>query len=93
MTDHVFSVLLAETFWFRAYILPSLIKFIPAPISRILAAYWPSRNLRRGRELADYMWQLSTEIYQEKVQALNRGDEAVVEQIGKGKDIMSVLSK
>ncbi|KAK7038695.1 hypothetical protein VNI00_010579 [Paramarasmius palmivorus] len=84
-------VLLAETFLFRAYILPSLVKFIPAPISRILAAYWPSRNLRRGRELADYMWQLSTEIYQEKVQALDRGDEAVVEQIGKGKDIMSVL--
>jgi hypothetical protein len=39
------------------------------------------------------MWKLSTEIYQEKIRALNQGDETVVEQIGRGKDIMSVLSE
>ncbi|KAK7038699.1 hypothetical protein VNI00_010583 [Paramarasmius palmivorus] len=84
-------LLLSVTFWPRTYIFPWLVKLIPAPILRSLSFYWPSANLRHGRELADYMWKLSTEIYQEKIRALNQGDETVVEQIGTGKDIMSVL--
>ncbi|KAK7062544.1 hypothetical protein VNI00_000032 [Paramarasmius palmivorus] len=58
-----------------------------------LSFYWPSENLRHGRELSDYMWKLSTGIYHEKIQAFARGDDAVVQQIGRGKDIMSVLIK
>ncbi|KAI3607724.1 cytochrome p450 [Moniliophthora roreri] len=83
--------LLAVTFWSRTYVLPWLTNFIPARMLRTLSFYWPSSNLHQGRELSDYMWQLSLEIYHEKMQALNQGDQAVVEQIGKGKDIMSVL--
>lgn len=39
----------------------------------------------------DIMDFTSREIYAEKTGALARGDEAVVRQIGKGKDIMSIL--
>ncbi|KAK7038700.1 hypothetical protein VNI00_010584 [Paramarasmius palmivorus] len=87
------SDVLAVTFWSRTYILPWLMKFVPAPALRFLSFYWPSSTLRHGRELADYMWELSTQIYQEKKRALDQGDEAVVEQVGRGKDILSVLSK
>ncbi|KAI3616186.1 cytochrome p450 [Moniliophthora roreri] len=81
----------AVTFLPRTYVLPWLMEFVPPQVLRTLSFYWPSANLHRGRDQADYMWQLSTEIYQEKVRALKRGDEGVVEQIGKGKDILSVL--
>ncbi|EEB90065.1 hypothetical protein MPER_11779 [Moniliophthora perniciosa FA553] len=81
----------AITFLPRTYVLPWLVKLAPPQVLRTLSFYWPSANLHRSRDQADYMWRLSTEIYQEKVRALKRGDEAVLEQIGKGKDILSVL--
>ncbi|KAK1225694.1 hypothetical protein PQX77_011360 [Marasmius sp. AFHP31] len=37
------------------------------------------------------MYELSTEIYQGKLRALEAGDEAVHEQMSRGKDIMSIL--
>ncbi|KAL0059104.1 hypothetical protein AAF712_014175 [Marasmius tenuissimus] len=48
-------------------------------------------DLQHFTKLSDYMWELSTEIYQGKLRALEAGDEAVQEQISRGKDIMSVL--
>ncbi|KAL0565795.1 hypothetical protein V5O48_016226 [Marasmius crinis-equi] len=41
--------------------------------------------------LSDYMWSVSTEIYQSKLRALEAGDRAVLEQVGRGKDVISVL--
>ncbi|KAL0064457.1 hypothetical protein AAF712_008621 [Marasmius tenuissimus] len=49
------------------------------------------RDLQHITKLTDYMWELSMEIYQEKLRALEAGDGAVRDQISRGKDIMSVL--
>ncbi|KAK1219048.1 hypothetical protein PQX77_018238 [Marasmius sp. AFHP31] len=49
------------------------------------------RDLQHMTKLTDYMWELSTEIYQGKLRALEAGDETVRDQISRGKDIMSVL--
>lgn len=45
------------------------------------------------RDMADYMDTIANKIYESKKQAFEKGDEAVSQQIGRGKDIISVLSK
>ncbi|KAL0062020.1 hypothetical protein AAF712_011098 [Marasmius tenuissimus] len=68
-----------------------LVKIFPSWLLRLFAVHLPIRDLQELRKLADYMWELSTEIYQGKLRALEAGDEAVHEQMSRGKDIMSVL--
>lgn len=52
---------------------------------------WP--DLHRMKRIVDVMDKTSNDIYTEKKEKLKHGDEAVVNQIGRGKDIMSVLRK
>lgn len=44
------------------------------------------------KSVVDRMSKRSVEIYESKKGALEKGDDEVVQQIGEGKDIMSVLS-
>jgi hypothetical protein len=53
----------------------------------------PWKTLHDVRDKVIYMHELSASIYREKKHALEQGDEAVARQIGRGKDILSVLSK
>ncbi|KAL0570237.1 hypothetical protein V5O48_011722 [Marasmius crinis-equi] len=80
----------SRTLWARVWILP-LVQVFPPRFLRLLALYTPIRNIQRGRVLSDYMWSVSTEIYQSKLRALEVGDCAVLEQVGRGKDVISVL--
>lgn len=52
----------------------------------------PWNNLHRIRDIVDILNTTTVEIFEEKRKALEEGDEAVTEQIGKGNDIMSILS-
>lgn len=52
----------------------------------------PWKNLHAIRDIADVFHNTSVEIFEAKKKALEEGDEAVTQQIGQGKDIMSVLS-
>jgi hypothetical protein len=52
----------------------------------------PSKLVHDSRDMIDYMWSLSEEIYEGKKKAFAEGDEAVRYQIGRGKDIISILS-
>lgn len=45
------------------------------------------------RELVDTLHYSSSEILRQKTEALEKGDEEVMKQIGSGKDIMSVLCR
>ncbi|KAK7466301.1 hypothetical protein VKT23_005028 [Stygiomarasmius scandens] len=56
-----------------------------------LSVFW--RDVRDLRDKSDFMWKVSEEIYNEKKRALEEGDEAVGSQVGKGKDILSVLMR
>ena len=56
-----------------------------------MGKYFPDPNLRILKKTADTMFESSRSIYRAKKEAFLRGDEAVQEQIGQGKDIMSVL--
>ena len=78
-------------FW-RAYLLPHVSKLGPAWIRRAIVDLIPSSDLHNVRDKVDTIWATSQEIYAQKKAALSSGDEAVKQQIGLGKDILSLLS-
>ena len=55
--------------------------------------WFPHPDVRRVMEIADTMAQRSKEIIDEKRRLLLQGDEAFVQQVGAGKDLMSILRK
>lgn len=59
-------------------------------IKRVLEMV-PSQNMRRMMAISDTMARRSLEIITEKKTALLKGDDALVHQVGEGKDIMSLL--
>ena len=71
--------------------LPYVVKLGPAWFRRKLLGVVPSKLLHTARDIIDIMDATSREIYEKKKVALAQGDEAVVNQIGRGKDIMSLL--
>ncbi|KAI0370370.1 cytochrome P450 [Pilatotrama ljubarskyi] len=64
-----------------------------AGIGHRLLSIFPHEGVKALVNIADVMWSRSTAIYSEKKKALERGDAAVAQQIGDGKDIMSILLK
>ena len=52
----------------------------------------PWKNLHELRDVVDVLNNTAIEIFEKKKKALDEGDVAVTQQIGKGKDIMSILS-
>jgi hypothetical protein len=51
----------------------------------------PLRGVQRIRKVVETLNEASYEVYEAKKEAIRRGDEAVMEQLGRGKDIMSIL--
>jgi hypothetical protein len=78
--------------FFRNYFLPTLVKLGPPRFRRFLVDLLPLTNVRRLRDIVDVMHNTSIEILEAKRRALKEGDEALARQIGRGKDIISVLS-
>ena len=67
-------------------------KFIrPKWLRRVLLKLVPNRHLHVMKNLSDTMQSSSEGIYKAKKEAFLRGDEAVRQQIGRGKDVMSIL--
>lgn len=73
--------------------LPYMIKLTPAIVRRHLIRLVPSSDLHQARDLVDVMDENSQNILRGKREAIASGDAAVLEQIGKGKDLMSLLSR
>ncbi|KAF9459159.1 cytochrome P450 [Collybia nuda] len=78
----------------RTYLLPALVK-IGTPRFRkyIVDHVLPWQVLQKLRNIVDVMHNTSTEILEAKKKALEEGDEAVFKQVGRGKDILSILIK
>lgn len=51
----------------------------------------PNKRIQRVRELVDIMDQTTRQIWENKKAAFAKGDEAVLQQVGEGKDIVSKL--
>ncbi len=63
------------------------------PESRIstILRWYPHRDVRRLMAISDLMARRSREIVEEKRRLLLEGDEALLQQVGAGKDLMSIL--
>ncbi|EKM49764.1 uncharacterized protein PHACADRAFT_265422 [Phanerochaete carnosa HHB-10118-sp] len=70
---------------------PFYTSYIPLVIRRQIIRWVPHKNAQKMRTISQTMAAHSREIYEQKMVAFARGDDAVVHQIGKGKDIMSIL--
>lgn len=79
-------------FWF-IYVLPLVSNIGPPSFRRFVINILPWKNLHQMRDIADYMYKVAIDIFEEKKRTLEAGDEAIKNQIGKGKDVISVLSK
>jgi hypothetical protein len=77
----------------RTYLLTTLIKLGPPRFRRFLVDLLPFENVRHLRDGIDTIHNMSVEILEAKKHALKEGDEGVAKQIGRGKDIISILSK
>lgn len=58
---------------------------------RFVLKLLPFPDLQKLREIVDLMDKTSVDIFQSKKAAIEKGEEAVLAQIGRGKDIMSIL--
>ncbi|KAI0754321.1 cytochrome P450 [Daedaleopsis nitida] len=79
----------------KTSLLRRLLPYIPkggSPwLRRKILEYIPHEGIQQEKAIVDIMHLRSVEIYEEKKRALEQGDEAIMEQVGEGKDIMSIL--
>ncbi|TFK51307.1 cytochrome P450 [Heliocybe sulcata] len=73
--------------------LPPLMKIGSPSFRRAAVETLPSKGIQQIKEKIDIMEKTSKQIYQEKLTALQRGDDELAKQVGGGKDIMSLLLK
>ncbi|KAH7907754.1 cytochrome P450 [Hygrophoropsis aurantiaca] len=67
------------------------VKIGPASFRKRLVKVTPWKTLQELNDIVDIMDRTSAEVFESKKAALEKGDEAVLQQVGQGKDIMSVL--
>ncbi|KII90147.1 hypothetical protein PLICRDRAFT_108574 [Plicaturopsis crispa FD-325 SS-3] len=58
---------------------------------RFVVEHMPWKRGQVVRSIVDEMWENSKKVYEDKKAALAAGEDAVVAQVGQGKDIMSIL--
>lgn len=68
-------------------------KLGPASLRRFILKLLPFATIQKAIKIVDVMDRTSIEVFQAKKAALQQGDEAVLKQVGRGKDIMSILRK
>ena len=99
-TCHVYRILTIAMFEFSPnsagvrpfrFIMPYVVNLGSPAFRRKLIDLIPNVALKRARDISDEIQRHARHIYETKKRALLEGDEAVVEQIGEGKDILSRL--
>lgn len=73
--------------------LPWAVKVGNAAFRRAIAEAIPEKTIRQLVNIVNIMDTTAKEVFEIKKTALNKGDEAMLAQIGEGKDIMSILLK
>ncbi|KAH9858559.1 cytochrome P450 [Lenzites betulinus] len=74
-------------------LLPYFAHIGSAAFRRRVVEYLPSTDIRRMKEISDIMHARSVLIFNEKKEALARGDDVIKHQVGEGRDVMSILLK
>ncbi|KJA27949.1 hypothetical protein HYPSUDRAFT_34187 [Hypholoma sublateritium FD-334 SS-4] len=76
-----------------AYLLPPLSKIGSAKFRRFVVDLVPWKDVHDVRDIVDVLTKTSTDIFELKKKAFAEGDEALAKQVGRGKDILSILLK
>lgn len=71
--------------------LPYLINVGTPNLRRFIVRIFPWKALKEICGIVDIMDEASMKVFEEKKRALSEGDDAVLHQVGEGKDIMSIL--
>ena len=66
-------------------------RMVPPSLGRFLLKMIPHRSLHTLIEIVDTLKSTSMKILLEKKAALDKGDEAIIKEVGEGKDLMSIL--
>ncbi|KAJ3552918.1 hypothetical protein NM688_g3899 [Phlebia brevispora] len=74
-------------------LVPTLSKIGTPALQRAVARYLPNKDMQEMRHIIETLATKAREVYYSKKTALETGDEAVMHQVGEGKDILSVLIK
>ncbi|KAF5382086.1 hypothetical protein D9615_004310 [Tricholomella constricta] len=77
----------------RVFLLTTLVKIGTPRFRRSFMELLPLKNLHRLKDIVDVMEETSIDIFNCKKQALEEGDAALMQQVGQGKDIISILMK
>ncbi|KAF9565116.1 cytochrome P450 [Agrocybe pediades] len=80
-------------FFIRNYFLSTFVKIGTPRFRRFIVDILPARSVRELKNIIDTMHDTSVMIYQSKKKAIAEGDATLAEQIGRGKDIMSILMR
>jgi hypothetical protein len=80
-----------ELVFARLYLLPILSKIGTRKLQSFVVRRLPWNSVRRVVDLVDCMHNTSVEIIKDRKIALREGKEAMDRQVGRGKDIMSIL--
>lgn len=60
---------------------------------RWIGNHLPFRRLRDVKSVADTIHEQANNIFRDKKAAIQAGDDAMIQEVGEGKDIMSILRK
>jgi len=71
--------------------LPWFVKIVPVKFRSWLAENAPSRRVQKLRNVVNIMDRTSVEVFEAKKRALQQGDDALIKEVGQGKDIMTIL--
>lgn len=72
-------------------ITPYFVPYVPKRLRKYIAPFLPLSNMRKLRDIATTMDEQARLIFRGKMEALQKGDAAVTQQIGEGRDLLSVL--
>ncbi|RDX47337.1 cytochrome P450 [Lentinus brumalis] len=89
----MFFPLLTSRLPLLGFIIAIASNYLSEPTMRFILRRYPSADLQRILDISELMARRSQEIIDEKKKALAQGDEDVLQRVGEGKDIMSVLLK
>ncbi|KAJ3506994.1 hypothetical protein NLJ89_g6550 [Agrocybe chaxingu] len=77
----------------KRWLVPTIIQLVPRRLGRLLVDWVPSQTFHLLRDGVDLFYKTSVEIIEAKRKAIQEGDEALAAQVGKGKDVISILMK
>jgi hypothetical protein len=67
--------------------------YIPAKLLRWVAERMPSQSLRKMINMSDIIYGTAERLWKEKLVMFEHGDEHVTNQLGEGRDLMSILCR